>query len=133
MKTAIAVGAHPDDIEFYMAGTLLLLKRAGYQIHYFNIAGGNCGSSDMNSDQTRRRRAKEARSAAGVLGAHFHPSLTNDLEIIYDVKLLRRVTAVIRDVNPALVLTHSSWDYMEDHTNTCRIDIPDECVSTSAG
>ena len=30
MKTAIAIGAHPDDIEFYMAGTLLLLKKAGW-------------------------------------------------------------------------------------------------------
>src|SRR6266542_2826859 len=28
-KAVIAIGAHPDDIEFYMAGTLLLLKQAG--------------------------------------------------------------------------------------------------------
>src|SRR6185369_1352086 len=34
MKSAIAIGAHPDDIEFYMAGTLVLLKRAGWEIHY---------------------------------------------------------------------------------------------------
>ena len=27
-------GRHPDDIEFYMAGTLLLFKQAGYEIHY---------------------------------------------------------------------------------------------------
>ena len=46
MKTAIAIAAHPDDIEFYMAGTLLLLKRAGYEIHYMNVANGNCGSVD---------------------------------------------------------------------------------------
>jgi LmbE family N-acetylglucosaminyl deacetylase len=30
----IAVTVHPDDIELMMAGTLLLLKRAGYEIHY---------------------------------------------------------------------------------------------------
>ena len=29
MKTAIAIAAHPDDIEFMMAGTLLLLKKQG--------------------------------------------------------------------------------------------------------
>ena len=40
---AMAIGAHPDDIEFSMAGTLLLLKRAGFETHYFNIASGNCG------------------------------------------------------------------------------------------
>ncbi len=32
-KTAMAIAAHPDDIEFFMAGTLLLLKQNGYQIH----------------------------------------------------------------------------------------------------
>jgi LmbE family N-acetylglucosaminyl deacetylase len=36
MKAAIAIAAHPDDIEFVMAGTLVLLKRAGYETHYFN-------------------------------------------------------------------------------------------------
>ena len=44
-KAAIAIGAHPDDVEFYMAGTLLLLKQAGYEIHYLNLASGNCGSA----------------------------------------------------------------------------------------
>ncbi|MFA6111669.1 MAG: PIG-L family deacetylase, partial [Candidatus Latescibacterota bacterium] len=33
-----AVAAHPDDIEFGMAGTLLLLARAGCRLHYLNIA-----------------------------------------------------------------------------------------------
>jgi LmbE family N-acetylglucosaminyl deacetylase len=51
----------------------------------------------------------------------FHPSLTDDLEIIYEAALLRRVAAVIRQVGPAVVLTHSPQDYMEDHTNTCRL------------
>src|SRR5439155_1171228 len=47
-KVAIAIGAHPDDIEFYMAGTLLMLKKAGYEAHYLNLASGNCGSADYN-------------------------------------------------------------------------------------
>ena len=41
---AFAIAAHPDDIEFYMAGTLLLLKKAGYAIHYMTLASGSCGS-----------------------------------------------------------------------------------------
>jgi N-acetylglucosamine malate deacetylase 1 len=120
---AMAIGAHPDDIEFYMAGTLLLLKRAGFKTHYFNIASGNCGSSRLSASRARTRRAQEARSAAGVLGAGFHPSLTDDLEIVYDVALLRRVAAVIRAVKPQVILTHSPQDYMEDHTNTCRLAV----------
>ena len=44
-RSAIAIAAHPDDIEFYMAGTLLLLKQAGWKIHYLNLSSGNCGST----------------------------------------------------------------------------------------
>jgi LmbE family N-acetylglucosaminyl deacetylase len=57
------------------------------------------------------------------LGAQFHPSLVNDLEIFYDLKTLRRLTAVMREIGPEIVLTHSPHDYMEDHTNTCRLAV----------
>lgn len=123
MKTAIAIGAHPDDIEFYMAGTLLLLRRAGYEIHYFNVSNGCCGSTKYKPAQIRRIRLSEAKRAARVLGAHFHPPIGNDLEIFYDLKTLRRVAAVIREVKPNVVLTHPPVDYMEDHTNTCRLAV----------
>jgi LmbE family N-acetylglucosaminyl deacetylase len=120
-NTAIAIAAHPDDIEFYMAGTLLLLKQAGYEIHYVNVANGNCGSVDYNSAKAIAVRRKEGQAAARTLGATYHESLCNDIEIVYDLKLLRRLAAVIRDVRPKIVLTHSPQDYMEDHTNTCRL------------
>ena len=122
-KTAIAVGAHPDDVEFYMAGTLLQLKRAGFEIHYLNLASGNCGSVEYNGATTRSIRATEARAAAKILGAHFHPPLTDDLEILYDLTLLRGLSAIIREVKPLVVLTHPPQDYMEDHTNTCRLAV----------
>jgi LmbE family N-acetylglucosaminyl deacetylase len=120
---AIAIAAHPDDIEFYMAGTLLLLKDAGYETHYFNLASGNCGGIEENSAKTQGRRRREARSAAAVLGARFHSSITDDLQIIYQMALLRRVAAVIRETRPTIILTHSPQDYMEDHTNTSRLAV----------
>src|SRR5437762_6083688 len=122
-KVAIAIGAHPDDIEFYMAGTLLMLKKAGYQTHYLNLASGNCGSADYNGATTRSIRNTEARAAAKTLGASFHPSIADDLEIIYSVELLRALAATVREVKPRIVLTHSPQDYMEDHTNTCRLAV----------
>lgn len=120
-NTAIAVGAHPDDIEFSMAGTLLLLAEAGIQIHYLTLANGSLGSREFKPAQLRRIRQREAMAAASILGARFHPSLTDDLEILYDLKLLRRVGAILREVKPDIILTHSPQDYMEDHTNTCRL------------
>ena len=123
MKTAIAIAAHPDDIELMMAGTLLLLKNAGYRIHYMNLAGGNCGTNVYSSSEIRKMRLAEAKRAAKILGAHFHPPFCGDLEIVYDVKLLRRLAGVIREVKPKIVLTHSTDDYMEDHVNTCRLAV----------
>jgi N-acetylglucosamine malate deacetylase 1 len=120
---AIAIGAHPDDIEFFMAGTLLLLKKTGWEIHYLTVANGSCGSVRFNAAQTRAIRRKESIRAAELLSARYHNSLVNDLEIFYDLTTLRRIAAIIREVKPSIVLTHSPQDYMEDHTNTCRLTV----------
>ena len=72
MSSAIAIGAHPDDIEFVMAGTLLLLRQRGWEIHYFNLSTGSCGSVRHSAAKLRRMRLNEARRAAKLLRAHFH-------------------------------------------------------------
>lgn len=123
MKRAIAIAAHPDDIEFMMAGTLLLLKNAGYEIHYMNLGSGNCGSTEHDYDTIKAIRLTEARRAAEILGAHFYPPFRDDMEILYDLPALKHVSAIIRDIRPNIVLTHSPADYMEDHTNTCRLAV----------
>jgi len=123
MPAALAIAAHPDDIEFLMAGTLLLLRQAGWEIHYLNLASGNCGSRQHSGPATARIRRAEARAAARVLGAYWHPPLVRDAEIFYADRLLRQVTAVIRAVRPRIVLTHSPEDYMEDHMNTSRVAV----------
>ena len=121
--SAIAIGAHPDDIEFYMAGTLLQLRELGWDIHYFNLSSGNCGSVKLSPSKTSKTRKQEAQNAAKILGAKYHPSIADDLEIIFSVPLLRQVCAVIRKARPSIVLTHSPQDYMEDHTETCRLTV----------
>ena len=120
-KVAMAIAAHPDDIEFMMAGTLSLLKNDGYEIHYMNLSTGNCGSLKTDSATTTRTRLEEAKNAARILGAEFHPPISNDFEIVYAVELLRKVAAVVRSVKPRIILTHSPADYMEDHMNTSRL------------
>ncbi len=122
-KRAFAVAAHPDDIEFVMAGTLILLAEAGYQIHYMNIANGCCGSAEHSAEHTSRIREAEALKAADSIGAEFHPSLVNDLEIFYNHETLTRLAAVMREVAPEILLVHAPSDYMEDHMNACRLAV----------
>jgi len=120
---ALAVAAHPDDIEFMMAGTLLLLREHGWEIHYLNLSSGNLGSLTASPTETTRTRRKEAQAAAGILGAAWHAPICNDLEIFYEDRTLRRLGAVVRDVDPDVVLTHSPQDYMEDHMITARLAV----------
>jgi len=122
-KIAMAIAAHPDDIEFMMAGTLVLLKNAGYEIHYMNLSSGNCGSTETDSITTAKIRLREAQNSAKILGAVFHPPICDDFEIFYDVETLKALTGIIRKVKPSIILTHSPIDYMEDHMNACRLAV----------
>jgi LmbE family N-acetylglucosaminyl deacetylase len=118
---AFAVGAHPDDIEFMMAGTMLLLKQAGWRLHYMSVASGSCGTASLSQKKIVAVRTREARAAAKALGAAYHPPLVDDFDIYYEPRLLRRLAAVVRDVQPAILLLPSPADYMEDHVNTARL------------
>jgi LmbE family N-acetylglucosaminyl deacetylase len=119
----MALAAHPDDIEFMMAGTLALLGQAGCELHYMNLANGCCGSTQYDAATTARLRDGEARTAAQALGATFHPPLTDDLAIYYEPRLLARLASVVRDVAPDVLLLPSPQDYMEDHQNTARLGV----------
>ncbi len=120
-KVALAVGAHPDDVEFLMAGALALLGDAGYELHIMTVGNGNCGTAQYTHEEIIRIRGREARNAAAIVGATYHHGLVNDIEIYYEDELLRRVTGRVRQIQPNIVLTHSPEDYMEDHMNTSRL------------
>lgn len=123
MPAAIAIFAHPDDIEFVAAGTLLQLKDRGWDIHYMNLCTGHGGSVQMDGPATSAKRLAEAKKAASILGATFFPPISDDLELMYTPENLRKVAAVIRAVKPTIVLTHSPQDYMEDHMNASRLAV----------
>ena len=123
MPVALAIAAHPDDIEFVMAGTLLLLRGAGWDIHYLNVATGNMGSNVMSAAETARVRRKEAQAAAKLLGAKWHAPFCDDLMIFYSEENIRRLCAVVREARPTVVLTHALQDYMEDHMIVARLAV----------
>jgi len=122
-SVAFAVAAHPDDIEFMMAGTLLLLGEAGYELHYLNIANGSCGTAAHSKEDIIRIRTAEAQAAAGLLRARYRPPFVDDIDIFYENDLLAKVAAVVREVQPTIMLVPSPQDYMEDHVNAGRLAV----------
>jgi LmbE family N-acetylglucosaminyl deacetylase len=123
MPSALAIAAHPDDIEFLMAGTMLHLKDAGWDLHYLNIANGCRGHLTMDREQTAATRLAEAKRATEILGATFYEPMCNDMEIMYGIEMLAKVTAIVRMAKPSIILTHAPIDYMEDHEQACRLAV----------
>ena len=117
----LAAAAHPDDIEFLFAGTLLRLKEAGCEIHMWNLANGSCGTAREEKDAIVAVRRAEAEASAAIAGAVYHPPLADDIMLYYSPSLVARAAAVVREVKPTIMLIPSPDDYMEDHTNACRI------------
>lgn len=123
MPSVLAIFAHPDDIEFVAAGTLLLLRDRGWTTHYMNVANGCCGSTITDREQTAAIRTEESKSSANLLGASYYPPICDDLDVFFNRENLAKIAAVIRLAKPDILLTHSPVDYMEDHMETCRLAI----------
>jgi LmbE family N-acetylglucosaminyl deacetylase len=122
-ETVLALAAHPDDVEFMMAGTLLRLVDKGWEAHYMNIATGSCGTQTEPPEAIEATRRTEAKRACELIGATFHPPLVPDLEVYHTPELVSRVLAVIRRVRPRILLLQPRSDYMEDHMNASRIGV----------
>jgi LmbE family N-acetylglucosaminyl deacetylase len=121
MPRVLAVMAHPDDIEMTCAGTLALLKRTGWDVHMASMTAGDLGSATRSRAEISRIRRKEAAASARLLGAGYTCLEFDDLTVVYNETTKRRVSALLREVRPDLVIAPSPVDYMADHEETARI------------
>jgi LmbE family N-acetylglucosaminyl deacetylase len=120
-RRVLAVGAHPDDVEFMCAGTLALLGDLGCRIHVATLTGGDYGSDQHSPEEIRKIRVNEAGEACRRLGAEYHYAGFSDFGIYHNDRTNRRVTALVRSVDPWIVITHPPEDYMSDHEITSRL------------
>lgn len=107
-KTALAVFAHPDDMDFSSAGTMAKWAAAGADITYLVCTDGSKGSE--NPKMTPRRlaalRKKEQRDAAAILGVADVIFLGHrDGELVANLKLKEAIVRVIRMKRPDVVVT----------------------------
>ena len=120
-KIALSVCAHPDDAEFFCAGTLALLRQKDWQIHIATMTPGDCGTVEYSREEISQIRKGEAARAAAVLNGQYHCLECDDVFIMYDRPALMKVIKLIREIQPSLVLTQCPEDYMVDHTATGRL------------
>ena len=114
-RHVLAIAAHPDDVEFMMAGTLTRLKGLGWEVCIATIGNGDCGSAVLGRGEIARVRAGECRKSAAVLGAQFRCVGIADVRIFVNDESLMSVVETLRWARPDIVLTQPLDDYMGDH------------------
>jgi LmbE family N-acetylglucosaminyl deacetylase len=112
-SVALAIGAHPDDIEFGCGGTLAKWAASGCIVHHLVLTDGSKGTWNPDTDTTAliAQRQIEQREAARRLGAQgevvFMHQVDGDLT---DTRELRgEIARHIRRLRPQVVLGHDPW------------------------
>jgi N-acetylglucosamine malate deacetylase 1 len=126
----LALHAHPDDVEFQCAGTLILLREAGCLVTIATMTPGDCGSAEHDAEAISALRRDEARASAGLIGAQYECLEFRDLAIFNDDESRRRVTEALRRIAPTIILTAPPSDYIADHEMTSLL-VRDACFAAS--
>ena len=109
---ALAIGAHPDDVEFGCGGTLAKWAASGCELHHLVCTDGSKGSWDPEADVAHlvATRQEEQRAAARALGGGDVVFLAwRDGELESGLRQRWEVCAAIRRVRPDVVLGHDPW------------------------
>jgi LmbE family N-acetylglucosaminyl deacetylase len=107
-KVILGVAAHPDDLEFGVAGTVAAYVAQGAKAYYFILTDASKGTADRNLTgqkltEIRRAEQREAAKILGVSDVFFGNYEDGALEVTQDLK--RSIVRVIRQVKPDVVLT----------------------------
>jgi LmbE family N-acetylglucosaminyl deacetylase len=107
----LAIGAHPDDIEFGCGGTLIKYARQGHKVFLLVMTeGGGSGNGSV--------RRKEQQDAADILQAvKLFWGEYPDTAIPLDRESIQRVERIIHDVQPDFIFVHYQDDTHQDHRN----------------
>ena len=127
----LAIHAHPDDVEILAGGTLALLARTEISLTICTMTPGDCGSAEMGPSEISSIRRMEAATAAAMIGADYLCAEFRDLAIFNDDAGRRRVTQILRETRPDIVITSNNPDYHCDHEATHAL-VRDACFGASA-
>lgn len=117
----LAVGAHPDDIDTYCAGTLAKYAAQGREVHMCIAADGCCGTMDLTREEIVRIRRREAQASADVIGADLIWMGYHDASLFSTAEVRDRFRRLLQSLEPDVVLTHTPLDYNPDHSATAQI------------
>jgi LmbE family N-acetylglucosaminyl deacetylase len=127
IKRALCIVAHPDDIEFYCGGTVLLMTRRGVIVDAVLATSGDKGSRDASKSRAKvaRTREREQELAAEVMGMNGVAFLRHpDAELVEGLELREELVREIRASKPDVLLTFDPnvpYRFHPDHRVVGRV------------
>jgi N-acetylglucosamine malate deacetylase 1 len=113
----IAFGAHADDVEIGMGGSIAKLTASGKRIGICDLT-----DADLSSNGTIELRKQEAKKAAEILGVTERLSLGfPDRGLLLKAEYIREIASVIRKYQPKIVFAPYFEDRHPDHGNCARL------------
>jgi LmbE family N-acetylglucosaminyl deacetylase len=116
MLKIIAIGAHPDDIEYGCGGTLFKLSKAGHQITMLVMTRG-----EMGGDPDLRQKEQE-RSAA-LLNARLVWGRFADTQIPLQKEAISTIEYFIKKIKPDLIFVMFAKDTHQDHRTVSQATV----------
>ncbi len=105
----LAIGAHPDDIEFGCGGALLRFARLGHDVYMYVVTGG-----EMGGDSPVRQQ--EQQDAAAFIGARrLFWGGYQDTRIPLSKELITNIEDVLKKIQPDYIFVHYKEDTHQDH------------------
>ncbi|WP_052851733.1 PIG-L deacetylase family protein [Streptomyces avicenniae] len=112
-RRALAVVAHPDDLEYGAAGAIAEWTAAGREVAYVLVTRGEAGIDGLPPAESARVREAEQRASAAVVGVDTVEFLDHPDGVIEEGTALRRdLAAAVRRHRPELLITlnhHDTW------------------------
>jgi LmbE family N-acetylglucosaminyl deacetylase len=127
IKRALCIVAHPDDIEFYCAGAILLMARHGAVTEFVLATSGDKGARDTtkSSAKVARIREREQEIAAEVIGVEHVKFLRHpDAELVESLELREEFVREIRTSKPDVLFTFDPnvpYRFHPDHRVVGRV------------
>lgn len=114
-------GAHPDDCDLRAGGTACKYARLGHRVRLVSLTNGDAGHYAMGGAPLAWRRREEAAAAARCLGVEYLVLDHHDGELMPSLDVRAEVVALIRNMDPHLVMAPRLWDYHPDHRATAQL------------
>ncbi len=110
----LAIGAHPDDIEFGCGGALIKYTQRGHRLFLLVMTGGGLGGSSSV-------RTKEQNASGNILGAEkIYWGGYEDTHLVVDIDLIGKIEAVIAEVKPDFIFCNFPDDTHQDHRHLAQ-------------